>query len=717
MNIILTDYSDNHNEKVAEPRTILNITGPETITRQRPFSELVARDEKIVLFLGNFFIEELEKMSKQEKDFRSTELVLSENIAKIITEQLDEHQVVQTLGAIPRGYKSWTIAFWKIVCFLLNRIPRKIDILDIKNWNRILITEHRKIVENQGFIPSNIKFQNLDVPVPVGELPSQYISQPIPRLNCFHPFENCNSFSPLKGVIFNEFLCWLDLPIGRQSNPTLLVGVSTYLRKSQTIIDNIIMDAETDTISVTVLGIFNTTSQSTKLPLDQVDSYAQFKCHNTTFNQVWEDWKSSVESRAHSKKARSNKMTAMHLKKQRGECTESLNKQRQRIYRKHGCFSQFMNLLNGPALFKKYGLDCVFFSVAPNTPTNILNQTEMLDAKLPDDYNADINLPLPPKKEFVSIRSKIESTIIWLVPRVDRNKRTATGSFITYKTQNNINNEVGRRQTRHFQKSKSGKECQIIQCQDAIQSSCYSNVMSAILITGKSDNPIQEFLIPNHMHFATRNHTAQLGQPMYKMIPIKNNSSCKQIFKNHTNPSHHRIQFLFNKITDLEDITASSMASSLKQTTWVDSSGVNAFLYGISHGPVMSRINSEPALESMAAVALAGTAILQLVNNNLGKEIGRNAISPLSFVLIFDSSNLIEASQNAKHSLLHHRPPIYHSRSRVHKQSQLDYRSNQVQRVINQLDTKAKILGPRETNMRPDSLMKLSGLDKQHNCT
>ena len=329
-------------------------------------------------------------------------------------------------------------------------------------------------------------------------------------------------------MVVNEFLAWAPLKSPTDANVTVVVNVTTFIDKNfpSEERDQLLTKQLTDTINVFILGIFDCSEQPTRIDYDEVDKRSTFTNNGTTFGKEFEDWKKKVESRAHNKFAYRDEMAVLE---KRYRTRNSANPMSQSKYESHKAWTerkrngywQFMHFLNGPARFAKYGVTLIFYSSAPQCPTNILGVTDNLRALAPVQWARSIKGA--ENDEFLSWSSEkkpiadlILGPIIWITPRIDRNHKLSRETFYTPRKERNEHDEFRRMKTARKEENRPN-ELGIKQYQDVFQRVSYCNTMSVILISGIDPFPIQEVLMPLPVHFCWRNHTAQIGQPAFNL--------------------------------------------------------------------------------------------------------------------------------------------------------------------------------------------------------
>ena len=155
----------------------------------------------------------------------------------------------------PVGHSGWRSFAWRIFCRIVAHGGDSSNFFNKEVWTTLLIKNPKYLIECQGYVPSDINFKFQKERSNPFSFPAEELVRPTPRAGRLFTHLDTKGASPLKGLIFNDYPQWLDVPKQKEEGLILLVEVNTYLsRKASQDQDEIFSASDSDTILVNILG-------------------------------------------------------------------------------------------------------------------------------------------------------------------------------------------------------------------------------------------------------------------------------------------------------------------------------------------------------------------------------------------------------------------------------------------------------------------------------
>lgn len=208
------------------------------------FDNLVRRDENIVRGIARYVIRKFKE--SRFCDLENKKFTIStESMKDVFKYKVDEMGVLDAIRTltkvVPPGFKNWRHVAWRLVSDLLAyRIEDQAKIspdspvfLDEEAWVKHFISIPKKICENQGLFPTgkseNFTMYNGESRASDGTQNAENLyGYNLPNQNSLH---FCDPMStehkhPIKGLIKNEILSFIDPGRPDNGKPVLIISVS-----------------------------------------------------------------------------------------------------------------------------------------------------------------------------------------------------------------------------------------------------------------------------------------------------------------------------------------------------------------------------------------------------------------------------------------------------------------------------------------------------------
>ena len=154
----------------------------------------------------------------------------------------------------PQGLSDWSELAWILVCRLSSLGVAREDFKDWSIWCSLLYDLPRRIIENQAWVPSTVNFILGNKAPKVGLLPLHNFIGEVPRPGYIFNASDATGYEPLKGLMSNDYLRFLDVVPTTSKRWVILIEVNTFLRRDGLDFDAILSTSDSDTLLVNILG-------------------------------------------------------------------------------------------------------------------------------------------------------------------------------------------------------------------------------------------------------------------------------------------------------------------------------------------------------------------------------------------------------------------------------------------------------------------------------